>query len=128
MGALQRPGAARVVLVDDEEHTVHVLTSWLGSLGYEAHGFTSAQAAVDFVAREGADLVIAGSHVADMGGSRMITALRDAGHPRPPRLLAMTPAGSSPSELDPAFDGAVQRHCALGTLLGEISRLLPPPS
>ena len=128
MGAtMGAAGVTRVVVIDDEERTVQVLASWLGNLGYVVHGFTSAENAIDFVSREGADVVLTASHVADMGGAQIAASMRHARRACPPAFVAMTPAGES-SKVEPGFDAIVRKPCALDTLLNEISRLCPAHS
>ncbi|WP_169791413.1 response regulator [Sandaracinus amylolyticus] len=117
--------ATRVVVLDDEERTVQVLASWLGNLGFVVHGFTSVENAIEFVSREGADVVLTASHVANMGGAQIAASMRDARRASPPAFVAMTPQGESARGVEPGFDGTVRKPCALDTLLTEISRLAP---
>ncbi|UJR82249.1 response regulator [Sandaracinus amylolyticus] len=125
MSATIGAAATRVVVLDDEERTVHVLASWLGNLGFVVHGFTSAENAIEFVSREGADVVLTGSHVADMGGAQIAASMRDARRAHPPALVAMTPTGESARGVEPEFDAIVRKPCVLDALLTAISRLVP---
>lgn len=118
------PGT-RVVVIDDDERTTHVIASWLGSLGYEVHSFESASGGIEFVSREGADVVLTGSHVDGMSGARIADAIRGAAGERAPAFVALTPTSESARVVEPGFDAVVRKPCSLDTLLQEISRLAP---
>lgn len=127
MGMQRQDRSTRLVLVDDEERTVHVLLSWLESLGFDVRAFTSPRDAIDYVTREGADVVITGSHVADMSGAHICESIRDASE-RPPAFVGLAKAGEGVEADDPMFDAVLRKPCSLDTLLNEISRLVPRPS
>lgn len=118
----------RLVLVDDDERTVHVLLSWLESLGFDVRAFTSPHDAIDYVSREGADVVITGSHVADMSGVRICESIRDASERPPPAFVGLATTSEGVEANDPMFDAVLRKPCSLDTLLNEISQLVPRPS
>ena len=115
----------RVVLIDDDERTTSRIASWLGSLGYDVHSFGSAEGGIAFVSREGADVVLTGSHVDGMSGARIADAIRGAAPSRAPAFVAQTPTSESASVAPPGFDAIVCKPCSLDMLLQEISRLAP---
>lgn len=119
--------ATRVVLVDEEERTVHAILSWLAALGYDVHAFTSPRDAIELVAREGADVVVTAAHVGDTSGAQICATIRERCRERgaAPACIALATASEGIAEGDPAFDGVVRKPCSLDRLLEEISRLVP---
>lgn len=125
MGSTSGASGTRVVVIDDDDRTRTVIASWLGSLGYDVHSFTTADDAIEFVSREGADVVLTGSHVDGMSGARIAETIRGQASDRAPAFVALTPTSESPTVVEPGFDAVVRKPCSLDTLLQEISRLAP---
>lgn len=124
-GATHDLGSARVVVVDDDERSLHVLTSWLESLGFEAHAFTSGRAAIAHVAHAGADVALIGSHAADMSGLQVRASMCDTSRTRAPSFVRLAGTNDGIEANDPAFDAVVRKPCSLDALLSEIARLTP---
>ncbi|MDQ3037500.1 MAG: response regulator [Myxococcota bacterium] len=124
MGTRREDRSTRLVLVDDEERTIHTLFAWLESLGYDVRAFTSATEAIEHVTREGADVVITGSHVADMSGVQICASIRDA-TAHPPAFIGLVSTSEGALANDPAFDAIVRKPCSRDALLNELSRLVP---
>lgn len=87
-----------VVYVDDVEPLVRMTTRMLAALGYEPHGFTSAEVALPFVTEHAGDLsaVIADRSMPGMGGLEFLDLLN--GLSTQPRLILAT-ALHAPSQL-----------------------------
>lgn len=130
MAETARGIGTRVVVIDDDDRTHLIIGSWLGSLGYDVHSFVTAEEAIDFVSREGADIVLTASHVDGTSGARIAEAIRgvSASHTpavRPPAVVALTLTSESARVVAPGFDAVLRKPCSLDTLLQEISRLAP---
>jgi DNA-binding response OmpR family regulator len=119
--------APRLVLVDDDERSLVSLAPWLESLGYDVRAFGSARAAIEHVARAGADVVLAGSHAADMSGAQLFASIRDACARRMPALVWLASTSDPVDAMEPGYDAVVRKPCSLDALLHEISRLVQRP-
>src|SRR5690349_14637423 len=99
----------RVVVVDDEDRLLRILCPWLESLGYDARSFTSAAEALEFLAREHVDVVIAGTHLPGMGAAQLCASIRGVSGASPPRLVGLVRADETASAWEVGFDALVGR-------------------
>ena len=116
-------GTHRVVLIDEEARMVRVVCSWLESLGYAAHGFTEPSDALTFLAQVRVDVVITGSHVADMSGPQLCARVRGMSGARPPAFVGLARASEGASACA-GYDAIVSRPAPLDALLHAIARVV----
>jgi two-component system, NarL family, sensor histidine kinase EvgS len=67
----------RVVLVDDLGYVRQALAELLGGAGYDVVAVASGPAALDALARDGADLLLTDLYMPDMSGWELVRAVRE---------------------------------------------------
>src|SRR5579871_5079379 len=68
------PSRARVLIIDDDEHSRHVCVSYCDLFDHASHGAKNAQEAVDALRREPFDVVVLSVHMS--GGLDALRAIR----------------------------------------------------
>ena len=66
----------RILVVDDEQFMVHMLSRILRLLGYETFGAFNGQQALDIFHRESVDLVLSDIHMPEMNGLELLEAVK----------------------------------------------------
>ncbi len=117
----------KVLLVDDDAVSLELMTVLLAHEGHQVVSATGAEAALNVLATEKADVLLVDLQMPGVSGGQLAEKVRAMAGPNP-LLLAMSATAVQNRQL-PAFDGFLLKPLALGDLRRALNpkRLVAPP-
>lgn len=113
----------KIVVVDDNQAAIHLLSRLLTSLGQNVQTATSGQAALSQVTNFAPDLVISDIGMPDMSGYDLARQIRNLPHILQPVLVALTGYGQA-ADREAAYAAGFNQHLVKPVSLDDLMKLL----
>lgn len=119
---------ARILIVEDNPHSLELMSYLLGAHGYEVSCALTGTAAVDAAGSAAMDLVLLDLQLPDIDGYQVLRALRARG--TAVKIIAVTAVamvGDRERTLAAGFDHYMPKPINPRTFVGEVEAWLPDP-